>query len=389
MRELRLRGRRVRVLHVGKFYPPYKGGMESHLRELCRAISGQVDVSVLVSSSSRKTNREFDGDVPIERTASWAKLASAPICPGMIGSIRKTSADIVHLHCPNPSAMIAYLMSGHRGPLVVTYHSDIIRQRVFSFAYDPCLFRVLDRADAIICFSPNYRDSSKNLLPFREKCRVIPHGIDLRRFENADEGAVREIRERFGHRIVLGVGRLVYYKGFEYLVRAIRETDATLLIIGAGPLHDAIVGVARECGVQERVHLVGEVDDVVPYYRAARVFAMPSIARSEAFGIAQVEAMTCGTPVVNTSLDTGVPFVSPDLVSGLTVRPKDPKLLGQALGLLLEDDNLRAKLSAGAQRRVQDEFTVEKMAESTLQLYGDILDVKSATSIEDRIEVPV
>ncbi len=366
-------GRRPRVLHIGKFYPPYKGGMETHIQDLCRAIAPYAEVSVLVSSTTRGSIRELDGEIPVLRAGSWAKVASAPISPTMISAIRWTKADIVHLHCPNPIAVLAFLASGHRGRVVITYQSDVVRQRMLRYLYEPVFKRLAARAAAIVCLSPNYIQSSTTLAPFHEKCHVIPHGIDPQRFTGVDPAQVAGIREKYGDRIVLGVGRLVYYKGFEYLIRAVADIDATLLIIGTGPLHEPLGQVARECGAAERIHFLGEVADVVPFYHAARVFALPSIARSEAFGIVQLEAMACGTPVVNTNLDSGVPFVSLHGVSGMTVPPCDVQALRHAIGSILDSPELQERFSAGARHRVRQHFTVEGMAEKTLRLYESVL----------------
>jgi rhamnosyl/mannosyltransferase len=379
--------RRARVLHIGKFYPPYKGGMETHLQDLCRSLSPYVDLSVLVSNHEHRTVREWDGEIPVERVASWANLASAPICPSMVQAIRRSEADVVHLHCPNPIGVAALLASGHPGHIVITYQSDIIRQRILRFAYEPLFNRLARRSKAIISLSPNYRESSAVLNRFQGKCHVIPHGIEMQRFHAVDETAVAKIREQFGDRIVLAVGRLVYYKGFEYLIRAIANTNATLLIIGTGPLREQLVSVTHECGIADRVHFLGEVDDVVPYYHAARVFVLPSIARSEAFGIVQVEAMACGTPVINTMLDSGVPFVSLDGVSGITVPPADIPVLQRSIITILEDPQLRALFSRGALDRVKQYFTLQSMADKTLQLYAQILLEGTASSNVTHLEV--
>jgi len=375
------RHRRARVLHVGKFYPPYKGGMETHIQDVCRAISPYVDVSVVVSNNELRTVRDRDGEIPVVRVGSVARLASAPISPGMIRAIRQHPADVVHLHCPNPMAVLAYLASGHTGRAVITYQSDVIRQRLLRIGYEPWFNRLARRAAAIVCLSPNYIESSPVVASFRDKCRVIPHGIDTEQFRNVDPDALRKIRQRFGTRMVLAVGRLVYYKGFEYLIRAVAKTDATLVIIGNGPLRDHLLAVARECEITERVHFLGEVDDVIPYYHAAQLFTLPSVARSEAFGIVQLEAMACGTPVVNTSLDTGVPYVSLDGISGITVAPADVGGLREAITKILDNPGLRARLSYGARKRVNEQFTVKEMARKTMQLYEEILSEGTANEL--------
>lgn len=370
---------RVRVLHIGKFYPPVRGGMETHLQDLCRATSPFVDLDVVVGHTRQRTEHDRDGDIRVHRIGTLATVASASICPAMVSAIRKTPTDVVHLHSPNPTAVLSYLASGHSGRLVVTHHSDIIRQRVLKFAYEPWLRRLMSRADAIISFSPNYIESSVVLSHHRDKCYVIPHGIDACRFQNPDTQALDEIKARYGHRIVLGVGRLVYYKGFEYLIRAVAGTNATLLIIGTGPLQAQLRDVARAVGAEDRVCFLGDVPDVTPYYHAARVFALPSTARSEAFGIVQLEAMACGTPVINTQLESGVPFVSLDTVTGMTVPPADVASLRHSIQRLLRDDALHSQFSEAARERVRHYFSLEEMARRTLQLYEDVLQERVAS----------
>ncbi|HEX2190392.1 MAG TPA: glycosyltransferase [Longimicrobiaceae bacterium] len=361
--------RRPTVLQVGKYYPPHYGGIETHLQVLCGGLREHADVRVLVSSDDRSRSVEVIDGVPVERLGTRMTLAGAPVNPGMSRRIRESDADVVHLHLPNPAAVVAYLASGHRGRLVVSYHSDVVRQRVLDAAFRPILRRLLDRADAIVAATPNYLRSSPTLARYRERCHVIPYGIPLGAFERRD-AEVAEIRARYGPRIVLGVGRLVYYKGFEHLIEAMREVDGHLLIVGNGPLRGALQERARAAGVADRVTLLGGVHDAVPFYHAAQVFVLPSVARSEAFGIVQIEAMACGRPVVNTSLDSGVPYVSRDGESGITVPPADPRALAGAVGRLLDDAGLRDTLGRAARARVERDFCQEVMVERFLGLYG-------------------
>ena len=366
-------GERPRVLHVGKFYPPHKGGMETHLRDLCERLGARYETRVLVANADRRAAEETIGGVRVTRMATPFSLGAAPVCPGLSRRIRDSGAQVVHLHFPHPTAVLAYLRSGHRGPLVVTYHSDVVRQKLLGRAFLPILHRFLARASAVIATSPDYVASSPVLARHRERCRVIPLGVETARFGRVGDDEVRGVRERFGERLILGVGRLIYYKGFAHLVRAMREVDARLLLVGEGPLREGLEREARDCGVAGRVHFLGEVADAAPYFRAADVFALPSVARSEAFGIVQLEAMACGVPVVNTRLDSGVPFVSPDGVTGLTVPPADPAALASALNRLLADAPLRARLGDAGRLRVRRLFTADVMAEQTMQLYKEVL----------------
>lgn len=365
---------RLRVLHVGKYYPPHMGGMETHLQALCEKLKDSIDVSVIVANDGRRTHEDLVDGVSVTRAGTLLNLAAAPICPAMAPMIRNSKSDVVHIHLPNPAAILAYLASGHRGCLVFTYHSDIVRQQVLGRGFQPVLNRALERAAAIIATSPNYVDSSPVLAAHRPRCRVIPYGIPVEKFSQCDEGVVAAIREQYGPRILISVGRLIYYKGFEFLIRAMSKVDGRLLIVGDGPLRASLEQQAREGGVAERVVFLGEVSNqkIAPYYHAADLFVLASVARSEAFGIVQLEAMACGKPVVNTRLDSGVPFVSLDGVTGITVAHSDSDALAEAINLLLNDPQLRERYGEAGRLRVEQEFTVDRMADRTLDLYRQL-----------------
>lgn len=361
----------LRVLHVGKYYPPYRGGMETHLEALCRRLAetGEVHVRAIVANDGPRTVRETIDGVEVVRVGTMRKVASATLNPRMAREIRDFPADVVHLHHPNPTGMLSWLASRHPGRLFVTYHSDIVRQRVLGAAFAPVLHHVLGRAEAILASSPDYAASSPVLRRHAERTVVVPFGIDPAGYETGEEDVVDALRARFGPRMVLAVGRLVYYKGFQYLVQAMDGLDGHLVLVGDGPDGPALRRLAGEAGVAERVTFEGPVGDLRPYYRAARVFCLPAVERSEAFGLVQLEAMAAGAPVVNTALDSGVPFVSAHGESGLTVPPRDAGALRAALARLLDDPALHAALSAGARRRVRERFSEDRMVSDTLRLY--------------------
>jgi glycosyltransferase involved in cell wall biosynthesis len=349
--------------------------MESHLEALCGELKQSIDLEILVASSNgSRTCEELIDGVKVARLGKVFTLRSAPFCRQMVRRIRDSKADIVHIHLPNPGAILAHLSSGHRGRLVFTYHSDIVRQKVLSRFFDPILHHALSQADAIIVSSSNYIKSSYVLPRYKKKCRVIPFGIRSEHFHPTEVSEVVRLRRLFGPRIVLGVGRLVYYKGFEYLIEAMKFVEGRLVIVGSGPLHHALQQKAVNCGVGERVNFLTEVADVRPYYQAADVFALSSIAASEAFGIVQLEAMACGKPVINTSLGTGVTSVSLDGLSGVTVPPADPEALGKAINSLLNNPVRSAAYGRAGQVRVQQHFSLEAMARQTLALYRDVMD---------------
>jgi glycosyltransferase involved in cell wall biosynthesis len=257
---------------------------------------------------------------------------------------------------------------------VITYHSDVVKQKVLGGLFQPVLAQVLGRAAAILVTTQEYLNTSATLMPYREKCRVVPYGIDVQQVGRCDAAAVERIRAVHGERIVLAVGRLVYYKGFEYLIKAMSSIQGRLLLIGDGPLRQTLEQLTDRLSLRNRVVFLGELqnEQTLPYYRAARVFALPSIARSEAFGIVQIEAMAAGTPVVNTRLDSGVPAISLDGITGLTVAPRDPGALARAIEELLDNDSLRHGFGGAGKVRAEREFSLRTMKERVLRVYSEL-----------------
>jgi rhamnosyl/mannosyltransferase len=365
----------VRVLQLGKYFPPYKGGIESHLHLLCAELKEQLELDVVVCNTRPRTVRERIDGIPVTRCAEVGHLASTSLCPTMPLELSRRDYDVIHLHFPHPVGVMSYLASRkpRRHAVVVTYHSDIVRQARLLTFFRPFMQRVLARADRIICTSQTYLETSPELGAHRDRCLVVPLGIDVRRWRPTPDAEAkgRELRARYGTPLLVGVGRLTYYKGFEHAIRAMRQLEANLVVVGEGPLRERLAASARECGVADRVHLVGDVPDLRPFFLAADAFVFPSVARSEAFGIVQLEAMASGLPVVNTALDSGVPFVSRHGETGFTVPPADADALAGAIRELLRDPARRAALGAAARRRVEQEFGKEAMAARVAGAYSE------------------
>jgi rhamnosyl/mannosyltransferase len=361
-----------RILHVGKFYTPAPGGIESHVHDLAVRQARVANVSVVVSNGpARSEVSEVEG-VRVTRLARLGTIASMPICPSLRGAIRRSPADIVHIHLPNPSSALAFINSGHSGKLIVTHHADTLGRKVLRLFSDPFVARLMAMANSIIVTSERYLRSSEELKPFRDKCRIIPLGINVeRRCSEIDD--VLEFRRQHEQRLVLAIGRLVPYKGFDVLIRAMKHIDGHLDIIGEGREAPALAALIEEEGVTHKVRMRGWVDDLRSYLDRASVFVMPSTTRAEAFGLVQLEAMAAGLPVVNTDIDSGVPEVSVNGKTGLTVPPGDVSALINAISLLLDRRDLRESFGVAAMARVQAAYTADRMADRTMALYQNVL----------------
>lgn len=372
----------MRVTMVNKYYPPHLGGIEFHMRDLATALAARgMDVRAIVSNEDNAVASETIDGVKVIRMARSFHFASTPVVPGMALALRKESAregapDLFHLHFPYPWGEVAWLRAKVSQPTVLTYHSDIVRQKRLLALYEPVLRRVLDRVDLIIASSPDMVEHSPYLSGVASKCRVVPFGIHVGRFDATPERLAMARSFRVGHErpIVLFVGRLIYYKGADVLMRAMTDVDADLVVIGRGPLRPELESLAASGGIGDRVTFIESAtdDELAAWYHAADVFCLPSVARSEAFGLVQLEAHAAGTPVVSTRLTTGVPFANQDGVTGLTVPPGDVPALAEALQTLVADDSLRVRLGAQARERARAEFTIDRMVDRTLEVYTEL-----------------
>jgi glycosyltransferase involved in cell wall biosynthesis len=353
--------------------------METHLKTICSRLARHLTVRVLAWADGRSREEILEEGFRVTKIANWLNFVGAPLSPGIFTELRRSPESVIHIHWPNPIAALGYLVTSQHKPLIVTWHADVTRQRRLSYSFAPILKRFLDSSSAIIVTSPNYLESSETLSSFRNRCRIIPIGIEHREPGFSDLEKARKIRETYGSGIVLTVGRLVHYKGLSDIIRAMREVRGTLIIVGEGPLRSELETQTALSGLTGRVIFAGEAEDVLPYYHACDVFALPSVARSEAFGIVQVEAMAAGKPVVNTAISSGVPFVSVDGLTGKTVPAGDTSAMAAALNLLLGDRELSAAYGRAGKLRARKMFGLEEMTRKTLDVYREVF---SANAID-------
>jgi len=373
----------VKILHIYKDYYPVLGGIENHLRTLAEAQARRGhEVTVLVTGPGRATVRETLNGVRVIKAGRLATVASAPLSVALPLELARLSPDVAHLHLPYPVGETAHWLLGRGRPTVLTYHSDIVRQRGWLCLYAPVLRRVLRAAHRIIVTSPQYARTSPFLQPVAGKCRLVPLGTVVERFLGADPARAADLRARLGQPLLLFVGRLRYYKGLHYLLQALPALPGVhLAVVGTGPMEATWKAQAARLGLSERVHFAGDVDDAdLPvYYHAADCFVLPACERSEAYGLVQVEAMAAGVPVICTELGTGTSFVNRHGETGLVVAPRDPLALSAACRELLADAERRRRLGAQGRARALEEFGVDKMVERVEAVYTEALDVRRAT----------
>lgn len=366
----------VRILHIYKDYDPVVGGIENHIKMLAEAEAARGDdVTVLVTNTMGRTVRELRNGVQVVKAARLAAVASTPLSPAMLAEAVAIEADVINLHMPYPPGDVVARAVGGRPALVVTYHSDIVRQRRLLRVYRPLLERTLTGAQRIIVTSRRYLETSALLRPHAARCRVVPLAVDPARFATVELEEIARIRRLYPAPIVLSVGVLRYYKGLHHLMRAMPAVDASLVVVGDGPERAALEALAEQLEIAGRVHFAGRVadEDLPCYYQAADVFVLPSHLRSEAFGIVLLEAMAAGLPLITTEIGTGTSEVNRHGSTGFVVPPADAQALARALNVLLTTRHLREYFGQNGRRCVLGEYTPRLMVERTAVIYREAL----------------
>lgn len=364
---------KLRILEINKAYYPHVGGIESLVKQYAEKFSKKSDLRVLVCRDGRgRTIHEKINGAKIIRSGSLGTYFSCPVSFSFIRKFRKLSekSDIVHINTPFPLADVAVLLSGYKGRIVISWHSDIVKQKKLLILYKPIMMKLLKRADLILTATQGHIDSSPYISKFREKCKVIPYGINKADYLNIERKPVltEKLIDKSSVKVFF-TGRLVYYKGVDILLKAFRNVrNCELFIAGTGVLEDELKSYAERHNMQN-VHFMGFLsdEDLKCAFADCDIFVLPSVANSEAFGIVQLEAMVYSKPVINTSLPTGVPHVSVDGVSGITVEPSKPIQLANAINMLAEDKNLREAYGRNAFRRVCDIFDAEKVLDEVFE----------------------
>lgn len=374
----------MKVLHLGKF--DAFGGIERHVRMLLQGLqaTGRVVPVNLVLNDAPRTDEHHDYGYRTVRVANFGQIASVGLAPALPIAARRLQAecgfDIVHMHFPDPLGQLTCSLLRRPIGRVVSWHSDVVRQRLGLALYRPFQRRFASGLDALIGATPMHFHACGQIpaeLP-ADRRFVIPYGFEPERWHPGPAAVARlaALRAEAGGRFtVFALGRHVYYKGFDVLIRAMRAVDGLLWIGGDGPQRAHYERVARAELPASRVRFTGPIpeDELPAYYEACSVFCLPSVEKSEAFGLVQLEAMHFRRAVVSTRLGTGVDWVNQHEITGLLVPPADVDALAAALRRLAADPALGERLGAAGRKRVESDFSAANMVERTLEVYERIV----------------
>lgn len=375
----------MKVLHVYRtYYPDPTGGLQEAVRQIALATAREGVEPRIFTLSPRPDPEVIDRpEGRVVRSRSWAAPASCDLGgPAAFSRFAELArwADVIHYQFPWPFADLLHLVVRPVAPAVMTYQSDIVRQRWLGRIYKPLMQRTLNGMAAIVATSPAYVHTSPALAAVADPGRVcvIPNGIDEASCaEPLAEAQDIDIAQRYGliaGRYFLFIGVFRYYKGLHILLEAARLAGATIVLAGDGPERAALESMAAGLP-SDQVRFLGQVTEAEKFalIRACRALVLPSHLRSEAFGMVLVEAAMLGKPMISCEMGTGTSFVNAHDETGLVVPPADPVELAGAMSCMERDDALVHRYGESARRRYESLFSGEALGQAYTDLYRRVL----------------
>lgn len=367
----------MRVLHFYKTsFPDTMGGVEQVINQIARGankLGVKTDVLSLTPERVPRTI-EIDGYLA-HRARLDLQIASTGFSVSAFLRFAQLAkkADVIHYHFPWPFMDVVHFATMVKKPTVVTYHSDIIRQKHLLKIYRPLKWKFLGDMNRIVATSPNYLATSDVLAKYRHKVSVIPIGLDKATYPVPSSEKLAYWRNKVGRKFFLFVGVIRYYKGLHILMEAAKGTDYPIVIVGAGPIEEELKQQAAQLGLQN-IHFLGHLpdEDKVALLTLCYGVLFPSHLRSEAFGISLLEGAMYGKPMISSEIGTGTTFINIANETGLVVPPSDPAALRQAMQYLWEHPEQATEMGQRAEERYWKHFTADQMVRSYVDLYGDL-----------------
>ncbi len=369
----------TKVLHFFKtYYPETMGGVEQVIFQLAEgSVARGLSAEVLSLSTRGAARGEAVGHHVAHRSRLDLHVASTGFSRSAFKDFAELArqADIIHYHYPWPYMDLVHFASRLNKPTLVSYHSDIVKQKMLLKLYRPLMNRFLGSVDRIVVSSPNYAQSSEVLQRFKDKVDIIPFGLEQSTYPEVDEAKRAGWRKRVGGRFFLFVGALRYYKSLDCLIEAAKLANLPVVIVGHGHLEQALRAQAQAIGAST-VQFVGGVDDEdkVALLQLCEGFVFPSHLRSEAFGISLLEAAMYGKPMISCEIGTGTTFINLHGQTGLVTPPRHPGELARAMLELWNDPARAAEMGRQARLRYESVFSADQMIDSYVQLYQQLLD---------------
>jgi rhamnosyl/mannosyltransferase len=368
----------IKVLHFFKtYYPETMGGIEQVIFQIAEGgIRHGFESEVLYLSERGAARNERVGHHLTHRSKLDLHVASTGFSLSAFKDFAELAkkADIVHYHFPWPYMDLVHFVSRINKPAVVSYHSDIVKQKTLLKLYQPLMNRFLSSVDCIVASSPNYAESSPVLTRFKDKVRIVPYGLDRETHPTPSAEKLALWRARLGERFFLFVGALRYYKGLNYLLEAAKATQLPVVILGGGGLEVELKAQADQMGLSS-VHFLGGLpdEDKAALLKLCYAFVFPSHLRSESFGISLLEGAMYGKPMISCEMGSGTTYINIAGETGLVVPPRDSVALAAAMARLWNQPDLAAAMGEAAQRRFETVFSSDSMAKSYAEIYRSLL----------------
>lgn len=368
----------LKVLHFYKtYYPDTFGGIEQVIYQLSEsAVKYNVESTVLSLSKRGDIDNQLIGVQRVFYAKTNFEVASTPFSLSCIKKFKELAkqADIIHYHYPFPFMDMIHFLCRINKPTVVSYHSDIVKQKFISRLYSPLMNRFLNSVDSIVAASPNYAKTSNVLQKFESKVKIIPYGLNEKSYPNVSDDKLNYWREKVGDKFFLFIGAFRYYKGLHTLLEAVHSTTLPVVIVGGGGIEQELKLKAKELNLPN-VHFVGALndEDKTALLQLCYSVVFPSHLRSEAFGITLLEGAMFGKPLISCEIGTGTTYINIHDETGIVVPPNDSHSLRGAMEMLYDDQHLANRCGVKAYSRFKEIFTSEKMSHDYAELYRSLI----------------